>query len=95
MFKNTLTSDLILSVFSEIINIIIWYLKDMDFVGHRQRSYTDQRLEIMRKEKKNASKIKRITWKHNPAQINGESVLFSLWFMFPPPLFFSFSFSIC
>ncbi|XP_047494365.1 target of rapamycin complex 2 subunit MAPKAP1-like [Penaeus chinensis] len=43
---------------------------DMDFVGHRQRSYTDQRLEIMRKEKKNASKIKRITWKHNPAQIN-------------------------
>ncbi|KAG7173374.1 Target of rapamycin complex 2 subunit MAPKAP1-like [Homarus americanus] len=43
---------------------------DMDFVGHRQRSYTAQRLEIMRKEKKNASKVKRVVWKHNPAPLD-------------------------
>ncbi|KAK8733682.1 hypothetical protein OTU49_006424 [Cherax quadricarinatus] len=43
---------------------------DMDFVGHRQRSYTAQRLEIMQKEKKNASKVKRVIWRHNPAPID-------------------------
>ncbi|XP_071525022.1 target of rapamycin complex 2 subunit MAPKAP1 isoform X3 [Panulirus ornatus] len=42
----------------------------MDFVGHRQRSYTAQRLEIMRKEKKNASRVKRILWKHNTAPVD-------------------------
>ncbi|XP_063865482.1 target of rapamycin complex 2 subunit MAPKAP1-like isoform X1 [Scylla paramamosain] len=43
---------------------------DMDFVGHRQRSYTAQRLEVMRREKKNASKVKRVVWKHNTAPID-------------------------
>ncbi|XP_071525021.1 target of rapamycin complex 2 subunit MAPKAP1 isoform X2 [Panulirus ornatus] len=45
-------------------------VSDMDFVGHRQRSYTAQRLEIMRKEKKNASRVKRILWKHNTAPVD-------------------------
>lgn len=47
-------------------------LTDMDFVGHRQRSYTAQRLEVMRREKKNASKVKRVIWKHNTAPIDGK-----------------------
>lgn len=46
---------------------------DMDFVGHRQRSYTAQRLEVMRREKKNASKVKRVVWKHNTAPVDGKS----------------------
>ncbi|KAG0712304.1 Target of rapamycin complex 2 subunit MAPKAP1 [Chionoecetes opilio] len=43
---------------------------DMDFVGHRQRSYTAQRLEVMRREKKNASRVKRVVWRHNTAPID-------------------------
>ncbi|XP_066988872.1 target of rapamycin complex 2 subunit MAPKAP1 isoform X2 [Macrobrachium rosenbergii] len=43
---------------------------DMDFVGHRKRSDTAQRLEIMRREKKNASKVKRIAWKHSDGVVD-------------------------
>ncbi|KAK4320781.1 hypothetical protein Pmani_008376 [Petrolisthes manimaculis] len=43
---------------------------DMDFMGHRQRSYTAQMLDKLRKEKKNASRVRRVMWKHSLAPVN-------------------------
>lgn len=45
---------------------------DMDFMGHRQRSYTAKMLDKMRKEKKNASRVRRVMWKHTLAPVNGQ-----------------------
>ncbi|XP_060602079.1 target of rapamycin complex 2 subunit MAPKAP1-like [Ruditapes philippinarum] len=47
-------------------------LPDMDYGAHRRRSNTAQRLERMKKEKRNQSKVKNISWKDNNLKYNAE-----------------------
>lgn len=42
--------------------------------AHRRRSNTAQRLERMKKEKRNQSKVKNISWKDNNLQYNGNLI---------------------
>lgn len=45
-------------------------MPDMDYGAHRRRSNTAQRLERMKKEKRNQVKVKHIAWKTVPAEYN-------------------------
>ncbi|KAK3593720.1 hypothetical protein CHS0354_013618 [Potamilus streckersoni] len=47
-------------------------LPDMDYVAHRRRSNTAQRLERLKKEKRNQSKVKQISWKDTATEYNIE-----------------------
>ncbi|XP_053398792.1 target of rapamycin complex 2 subunit MAPKAP1-like isoform X2 [Mercenaria mercenaria] len=47
-------------------------LPDMDFGAHRRRSNTAQRLERMKKQKRNQSKVKNIPWKDTNLQYYAE-----------------------
>ena len=47
---------------------------DMDIGGHRRRSNTSQRLDKLKKERKNAARIKHIIWQPNANPLPGESL---------------------
>lgn len=47
-------------------------LPDMDYGAHRRRSNTAQRLERMKKEKRNQSKVKNVTWKDSNLEYTAE-----------------------
>ncbi|XP_052790210.1 target of rapamycin complex 2 subunit MAPKAP1-like isoform X2 [Mya arenaria] len=51
-------------------------LPDMDYGAHRRRSNTSQRLERMKKEKRNQSRVKNITWKDTNVDFDEKSQLF-------------------
>ena len=46
---------------------------DMDIGGHRRRSNTSQRLDKLKKERKNAARVKHIIWQPNADPLPGES----------------------
>ena len=45
---------------------------DMDIGGHRRRSNTSQRLDKLKKERKNAARVKHIIWQPNADPLPGE-----------------------